>query len=306
MVARLRQVSSDRISIVRAEHLVGRSVRCDLRIDAEHISAQHAAIRWNGGGWEIRDLGSLNGTHLNGELLEHGKTYPLNKGAMVHFGNETEAWSLLDDSPPGVMVVSVETDATVLPDGDMLAVPSSQAPEAVLLRSAEGRWQREEPDGTLIFVNDQDQFTTRAGRWLFCCPRVIAPTSSVEERATWRDATLDFEVSLDEEHVAVTLRVPNRQVSLGARACHYLMLTLARHRIADQSKGFIASACGWVYVEDLLRELQISTEQLNVDIFRIRQQFGTLGFENPGGVIERRPRTRQLRLGVTDLCVRRV
>jgi hypothetical protein len=306
VIARLRQVSSDRISILRAEHLVGRSTRCDLCIDAEYVSVQHATIRWNGEAWEIRDLGSLNGTQVNGELLTLGKSYPLRKGASIGFGNERESWSLLDDSPPLVMALSLESETAVLPEGDMLAVPSSQSPETVLFRSAQGGWQREEADGTLTSLKDQDRFVTRAGRWLFCCPHVVAPTSSLEERASTRGASLEFEVSLDEEHVEVTLHAPNRRLSLGARACHYLLLTLARHRIEDQAEGFIPSACGWIYVEDLVKKLQISPEQLNLDIFRIRQQFGALGFDNPAGIIERRPRTRQLRLGIAELSERRV
>lgn len=267
---------------------------------------QQAAIRWNGVNWEVRDLGSRNGTHVNGELMALGKSYPLGQGDTICFGDAKEIWTLVDASAPQVMALALESDAIVLPEGDMLAIPSSEAPETVLFRGSQGDWQREEGDGTLTPLRDQDQFTTRTGHWLFCCPHVLAPTTSLEERASLRGARLMFEVSLDEEHVEVVLHTPNRQVSLGARAHHYLLLVLARQRIKDQSAGVIHSACGWIYVEELLKKLQVTPEQLNLDIFRIRQQFGSLGFANPGSVIERRPRTRQLRLGIADLSEHRI
>jgi pSer/pThr/pTyr-binding forkhead associated (FHA) protein len=292
--------------VLRAEHLVGRSTRSDLCIEAEHISIQHAAIRWNGESWEIRDLGSRNGTRVEGSALAPGEARTLRKGAQICFGDANEAWTLLDDSPPQVLALSLETDAVVLPEGDILAIPSSQAPEIILFRNGKGVWEREEPDGTLKPVQDQDRLATRDERWLFCWPHVVARTSAVEDRLSFQAAALELRVSRDEEHVEATLRVPGRMLRLGARAHHYLLLILARHRLDDQNAGHLSSACGWVYVEELLDELRVTPEQLNLDVFRIRQQFSSLGFSSPAEVIERRPRTRQLRLGIADLLVDKI
>lgn len=306
VTVRLRHVSTHRTSVLRAEHLIGRSPRYDLCINADYISSPHAAIRWNGEGWEIRDLGSTNGTRVAGVALGSGETRALRAGARICFGDESEAWNLVGDEPPEVMAISLETEAEVVPDGDILAIPSSDVPEVVLFRSAQGTWLREDADGALNPVEDRDQFVTLEGKWLFCCPHVVAKTSSLCERLSLRNASLELQVSLDEEHVEATIVTPGGRRSLGARASHYLLLTLARHRISDQSAGTLPSACGWVYAEDLLDELRVSPEQLNLDVFKLRQQFGRLGFASPADVIERRPRTRQLRLGIGDLSIRKV
>jgi class 3 adenylate cyclase len=61
-------LAGQRIS-VDAELVVGR-VDADVTIDDPLISRRHAAIRPVGEGLEIEDLGSLNGTWVNGERLE--------------------------------------------------------------------------------------------------------------------------------------------------------------------------------------------------------------------------------------------
>lgn len=50
------------------------------------VSRRHATIRWDGGGFVIRDNDSSNGTWLNGERLEPGREYPLPATAGVRFG----------------------------------------------------------------------------------------------------------------------------------------------------------------------------------------------------------------------------
>lgn len=305
MIAELRNISTGRVSRVRAEHLIGRSPRCDLRIHAEHISAQHAVIRWAGECWEIRDLGSRNGTWVDDALLGPSESKALRCGSRICFGEQGELWLLEDDSPPQVMAISLETEAVVLPAGDILALPSNENPALVVFRRVQGEWEREDPDGRLVRLEDQDRLLVAPNEhWLFCCPHVVPRTTSVEDRLSVHSVALDLAVSLDEEHVEVMVRTPRRNTSLGSRAHHYLLLTLARHRIQDQAAGHAASACGWIYVEDLLRDLRVTPEQLNLEVFRVREQFGALGLSDPAGVIERRPRTRQLRVGIADLRVR--
>ena len=42
----------------------------DLVLDSSHVSRQHAIIAWRDGGFEVEDLGSVNGTLVNGERVE--------------------------------------------------------------------------------------------------------------------------------------------------------------------------------------------------------------------------------------------
>jgi len=45
---------------------IGRNADCDIVLDDRQISRLHARILWRGDHYEIEDLGSKNGTHLNG------------------------------------------------------------------------------------------------------------------------------------------------------------------------------------------------------------------------------------------------
>lgn len=50
-----------------AEVLIGRDPACELRLDDKTISAQHAELSYHHGQWWVKDLGSRNGTFLNGD-----------------------------------------------------------------------------------------------------------------------------------------------------------------------------------------------------------------------------------------------
>lgn len=49
---------------------IGRDPRCELHLDDPQVSRRHAQIVFQQGRWLLRDLGSRNGTHFNGELID--------------------------------------------------------------------------------------------------------------------------------------------------------------------------------------------------------------------------------------------
>ena len=67
------------LALVRASGVgrwtVGRSSRCDLRIADETVSRVHAEIGVRGDRCVIRDLGSCNGTYLNGRLIDRAQLH---------------------------------------------------------------------------------------------------------------------------------------------------------------------------------------------------------------------------------------
>jgi ABC-type multidrug transport system ATPase subunit/pSer/pThr/pTyr-binding forkhead associated (FHA) protein len=64
---------------------VGRGAENDLVLDFPTVSTRHAAVISRGTGWRIEDLGSTNGTFVNGRRLE--KPHDLRDGDIVRIGD---------------------------------------------------------------------------------------------------------------------------------------------------------------------------------------------------------------------------
>lgn len=60
----------------RGHTLIGRSKICDVRIDSTVISRQHALISYHDGGATLVDLGSTNGTFVDGERIQEHELQP--------------------------------------------------------------------------------------------------------------------------------------------------------------------------------------------------------------------------------------
>jgi hypothetical protein len=64
---------------------IGRSRDCDVVVDDANVSRKHAEIRPGPHGWTIADLGSTNGTRVNGRAVKGG-AHPLAPGDHVDLG----------------------------------------------------------------------------------------------------------------------------------------------------------------------------------------------------------------------------
>jgi pSer/pThr/pTyr-binding forkhead associated (FHA) protein len=63
------------------ELIIGRDEECDIQLTDRQVSRRHARIAWNGSAYQVEDLGSKNGTHLNGQQLI--QAMPLENGDEV-------------------------------------------------------------------------------------------------------------------------------------------------------------------------------------------------------------------------------
>jgi pSer/pThr/pTyr-binding forkhead associated (FHA) protein len=59
----------DPIPLHKNEMTVGRRPSCDIRLDYENVSGKHCLLRLLNGVWNVKDLGSTNGTTVNGARL---------------------------------------------------------------------------------------------------------------------------------------------------------------------------------------------------------------------------------------------
>lgn len=63
-------VDGKRLVVGPAGVTIGRSRQCDVVLNDPNVSRQHAEIRPRGGSWVLTDLGSTNGSLLNGRRIE--------------------------------------------------------------------------------------------------------------------------------------------------------------------------------------------------------------------------------------------
>ena len=293
-------------SMLLSRHLVGRSRLADLRMTEPTVSGEHAVLRWTGRGWELHDLGSRNGTSLDGRRLASGERVAISHGSLITFGQADNAWRLTDDAPPTIMAMTEDGDEPICGRNDLIALPSDDDPEAVAYRNAGGDWVIEQGGESARIA---DRSTVRAGGrdYVLRVPDMIAPTWDSSSPAPHLAAlTLRFSVSRDEEYVAVIARGDHHVVDLGARAHHALLLSLARSRLEDraarQASGSAPeSSEGWVYQDEIADQLAIDETHLNVAVFRCRRQLAEAGIIGAASIIERRRPTRELRLGVSRI-----
>lgn len=85
--------------------LVGSSKSCDILVPHQHVSRKHLQITKAGHGFKVEDLGSSNGTFINGERLEERTKvdftgyFPLSIGTEVQLALVSDDYEL--DDPQG-------------------------------------------------------------------------------------------------------------------------------------------------------------------------------------------------------------
>jgi pSer/pThr/pTyr-binding forkhead associated (FHA) protein len=78
-------VSGKRYVVGPSGATIGRSRECDVVVDDANVSRKHAEIRPGPHGWTIADLGSTNGTRVNGRDVK-GAAHPLGPGDHLELG----------------------------------------------------------------------------------------------------------------------------------------------------------------------------------------------------------------------------
>jgi hypothetical protein len=262
-------------------------------------------LRWNGSRWEVKDLSSRNGTFVEDATIERGGARELRKGMRIAFGTALERWELTEDDRPCAMAMPIEGGDPVLVSGELLAVPSSDDPRVTIYRDLSGSWVLEQPDESAQTIKDAHVFESAGRWWRFCCPDDVAPPtlphSSTELLV--RQLQLSFAVSSDEEYVELRVSHEGRRIDMGVRARNYLLLTLARRRVEDAREGASEANCGWICQSDFPHDPIMAAPQLNLDVYRLRKQFAAAGVIDAHSIIERRPLTRELRIGTDRISI---
>jgi pSer/pThr/pTyr-binding forkhead associated (FHA) protein len=101
------QLGHERFPVRQGEITLGRSRYCTVIVDNPTTSRQHAAIRVQGDAVTVFDLGSRNGTLVNGERIS--APTPIKLGDVVGIGSDT--CSLVESTMSDDSARTAERDA---------------------------------------------------------------------------------------------------------------------------------------------------------------------------------------------------
>ena len=335
-VGRLQKTDGSRVWLLGSHDLIGRSRACTIRLDDPEVSGEHAVLRWTGACWNVKDLHSRNGVHVDGRRLAPGIPTALAAGSVLGFGR-VGGYTLVDagepiafavpqgDGEPSVPSVPTAPGVPSVPSvpsmpsmpsapsaptvpsapstpimavGGILALPDPDAPAVTIFRVGP-RWSMDKA-GEVGPIADGE--TVRIGATMFRVhlPEALPPTANAAASAPQlNDLRLRFSVSRDEEYVELIAVHGDRVFDLQARRHHYVLLLLARARQRQRERPLAGQ--GWVHQHVLLEQLRVDRNQLHLDIFRARRQLGEAGVADAARIVERRSNTSQLRIGVPHL-----
>lgn len=302
LVGRIHELRCDRFFTLEAYTPIGRAASGGILLTDERVSNEHACLKWRSNGWAIRDLGSTNGTWLNGHLLTPGIDLQLAVGDELAFGGRGDLWRLEDSSPPQPMLCPVAGgEPCVIADG-VIAIPCIESAVASIVCGADGGWILESADSVRVIT--AGAVVDVAGKaWRFSSPQEWQVTAKTTRALLVQESTLHFEVSSDEEHVVVAVEHDGERIAMGQLSAFYFLVTLARLR-AEERGRLPPSESGWVHREQLMSMLRCGEQQLNVWVHRVRSRFSSKGFLDYASIIERRDGSGQLRIGIERSVVR--
>ena len=180
---------------VPAQCLVGRSPTCGLQVDDKFVSSEHAKIQWTGGLWTIRDLGSRNGTFVDGRRAAPGVAEPLTAGALLGVGDPDETYTFVDASPPGPMATDARSREVRAAVGELLVLPDDAAPALSVYPAPSGGWVAEDSEGEVRRVRDQEVLVVGERAFRLDLPVLSEATPMVDVAFTLDNVDLRFAVS---------------------------------------------------------------------------------------------------------------
>lgn len=154
-----------RAELAKLPFTIGRNESCDLTIESARISREHVRIEGGPGGYFVRDLGSTNGTFVNGVKI---KDSALNDGDLLMVAN----YGLTFHLPRGEAPSSVTQAFTGVAEGTQMARSSSlelieavrSLQELALNRAVRNRLQ------SIVEVTTNESIGYEIGPWPFDAP----------------------------------------------------------------------------------------------------------------------------------------
>lgn len=285
--------------------LVGRAIQCWLRITHASISKEHAIVAFEAGDWTLKDLGSRNGTWANGKRLDPGVSTRIDRHSLVKFGDIE--FILEEAEPPTLCAQKTRASEYIVAKSGVLSLPDEDNPAASICEVAPRTWTLDLA-GQVTPIQDGDTVYVGEQRFVVRMPspgarRLLESTVRLGAEVSLAELTLRLDVSRDQESITTRLEGDGRALEVPSRATHQLLLVLARKRLEDRRLGIVEDECGWVYSDELADMMGADPQKVNVDVHRLRQQLAALGVLEAARIVERRPTSHQVRLGMPRIMI---
>jgi pSer/pThr/pTyr-binding forkhead associated (FHA) protein len=102
---------ANRVFPLKELTIIGRASECDISLAAAHLSRRHAQIQIVEGGLLVKDLGSANGTFINGQRITEGRA---KKGDEIRF--DTLSFGVMGPGTEDISKTTVRSAPLVTPD----------------------------------------------------------------------------------------------------------------------------------------------------------------------------------------------
>lgn len=164
--------------LIDADITLGRDIQADIVVNVPEISRRHVRFRKEAGGYMIEDLGSTNGTFVNGQRLS--APYLLRSGDAIMLGEAVAFIFEGGDFDPNATVVSPASQGDTLPptsspsskDPTMYApepvpVPPPQFSQSVQIPKPAPTFSGQVPPGPADFGDEMPLEEPRNRMWLW-------------------------------------------------------------------------------------------------------------------------------------------
>jgi pSer/pThr/pTyr-binding forkhead associated (FHA) protein len=139
--------------------IMGRAVDAEVPIDDAKASRLHAAIDWTSGFYQLSDLGSLNGTFLNGRTVQTAER--LTVGDEIRIGSTCYRVEILEEAKSNISKSWVEPTKII-----MIPQPGAQKIKNTIHISNEPSQSLRIEQTLKKFKEDRANFISRHGGWL--------------------------------------------------------------------------------------------------------------------------------------------
>ena len=279
----LNSIDSNDAIYLKPVHIIGRDPNAaDTLIAHPGSSRLHCVLRWQAGHWFVTDE-SKNGCFINGKKMEKGRSLCLKKGDIFSTCKDnSSAWRLEDESVPKPAILNRESSQWIELDALNL-LPDESAPECQIIQQ-DHSWFFEQAHEHFA-IQEGFSFLMRGERWTFY-PNFLLQETECFSEVEREVPEIIFDVSRNEEHIGITLRLKTEEFNLGRKTYHYLLLELARYWLEDKDAPI--SDRGWMSNDLILHNLGIDINHFNIQIYRARKALKEYSPDWSQHLIERR------------------